>query len=71
MVVWVFSVDTIILHTFISAPACTDMVYSKALECDVTTTAPESFGIYSLIENDRLVVFFMSEGLIRASMYMP
>ena len=39
MVVWVFSVDTIILHTFISAPACTDMVYSKALECDVTTTS--------------------------------
>ena len=36
-----FSVDTI-LHTFPSAPACiacTDMVYLKALACDVTTTA--------------------------------
>ena len=37
-----FSVDTTILHSFRSAPACTactDMVYSKELECDVTTTA--------------------------------
>ena len=36
------SVDTTILHTFLSAPACTactDMVYLKELECDVTTTA--------------------------------
>ena len=36
------SVDTTILHTFLSAPACTacaDMVYSKELERDVTTTA--------------------------------
>ena len=36
------SVDTTILHTFLSAPACTactDMVYSKELELDVTTTA--------------------------------
>ena len=42
MVVWFFSVDTTILHTFLSAPvciACTDMVCSKALERDVTTTA--------------------------------
>ena len=34
--------DTTILHTFLSAPACTactDMVYSKELERDVTTTA--------------------------------
>ena len=37
-----FSVDTTVLHTFLSAPACTactDMVYSKELERDVTTTA--------------------------------
>ena len=34
-----FSIDTTILHTFLSAPACTDMVYSKELERDVTTTA--------------------------------
>ena len=40
--VWGVSVDTTILHAFLSAPACTactDMVYSKALEHDVTTTA--------------------------------
>ena len=42
MVVWGVSVDTTILHTFLSAPACiayTDMVHLKELECDVTTTA--------------------------------
>ena len=40
--VWGVSVDTTILHTFLSAPACTactDMVYSKELERDVTTSA--------------------------------
>ena len=40
--IWGVSVDTTILHTFLSAPACTaltDMVYSKELEHDVTTTA--------------------------------
>ena len=36
---WGVSVDTTILHIFLSAPACTDMVYSKELERDVTTTA--------------------------------
>ena len=39
VVVWGVSVHTTILHTFLSAPACTDMVYSKELECDVTTSA--------------------------------
>ena len=42
MVVWGVSVDTTILHTFLSTPACTactDIVYSKELEPDVTTTA--------------------------------
>ena len=41
MVVWDVSVDTTILHTFLSVPACTactDMVYSKGLEPDVATT---------------------------------
>ena len=47
-------VDTTIIHTFFSAPACTDMVYLKELEHDVTTTtmpdgegdtASENFGI--------------------------
>ena len=42
MVVWGVSVDTTILHTFLSTPAstaCPDMVYSKELERDVTTIA--------------------------------
>ena len=39
MEVWGVSVDTTLLHTFLFAPACTDMVYSKELECDVTTTS--------------------------------
>ena len=42
MVVSGVSVDTTILHTFLSASACTactDMVYSKELERDVTTSA--------------------------------
>ena len=39
MVVWGVSVDATILHTFLSAPACTDMVNSKELDRDVTTTA--------------------------------
>ena len=42
MVVWCVSVGTTILHTFLSAPACTactDMVYSKELERDATTSA--------------------------------
>ena len=40
--VWGVSIDTTILHRFLSAPACTaciDMVYAKELERDVTTTA--------------------------------
>ena len=42
MEVWGVSVDTTLLHTFLTTPAwtaCTDMVYSKELERDVTTTA--------------------------------
>ena len=42
MVVWCVSVDTTILSTFLSEPACTactNMVYSKELERDVTTMA--------------------------------
>ena len=38
MVVWGVSVDTTILHTFLVAPVCTAMVYSKDLERDVTTS---------------------------------
>ena len=38
MVVWGVSADTLIIHTFLSAPACTAMV-SKELERDVTTNA--------------------------------
>ena len=39
VLVLVVSVDTIILHTFLSAPACTDIVHSNELERDVTTSA--------------------------------
>ena len=45
MEVWGVSVDTTILHSFFSALACTactlctNMLYSKELERDVTTTA--------------------------------
>ena len=42
VVVWDVSVDTTIIHTFLSAPPCTahtEMAYSKELERDVTTTA--------------------------------
>ena len=49
--VWCVSVDTTILHTFLSAPACTactNMVYSKKLERAVTTT-PENFGIFDFL----------------------
>ena len=33
------SADTLIIHTFLFVPACTDMVSSKELERDVTTNA--------------------------------
>ena len=39
MVDWGVSVDTTIYHTFLSSPACTDIVSSKELERDVTTNA--------------------------------
>ena len=42
MVVWGVSIDTTILHTCLNAlasTACTDLVYSKEQERDVTTTA--------------------------------
>ena len=53
MVFFGVSVDTTILHTFLSAPAstaCTDMVYSKELEREVTTTgmAKEILGLKTL-----------------------
>ena len=38
MVDWGVSADTLIIHTFLSAPACTDRV-SKEIERDVTTNA--------------------------------
>ena len=39
MVAWSVSVDASIIHTFLSSPACTDMVYSKELEHDIASTA--------------------------------
>ena len=72
MVIWCVSIDTTILHTFLSKPACTactNMVYSKELERDVTPTAPENFGItpYRTLS----VLFFTCKGWIKAVMYMP
>ena len=84
MDLWWFGVfqyiDTTILHTFLSASACTactDMVYSKELEHDVTTTAMakpilrlKTLAFYSFKENDRFDLFTY-EGRIGAVMYMP
>ena len=77
MVVWGVSADTLIIHTFLSVPACTDMVSSKELERDVTTnamakgaSAPEKRWHHSFIVHDRFD-FFTSEGRIRTVMYMP
>ena len=39
MVDWGVSADTFIIHTFLSVPACTDLVSSMELERDVTTNA--------------------------------
>ena len=39
MVDWGVSTDTLLIHTFLSAPTCTDKVFSKELERDVTTNA--------------------------------
>ena len=78
--VWGVSVDTIILHTFLCAPACTactDMVYSKAPERDVTTIAMakailrQKTSAFIPSKNMIGLIFFTSEGRIRAVMYMP
>ena len=39
MVGWGVSAEPLMIHTFLSAPACTDMVSSMELERDVTTNA--------------------------------
>ena len=76
MVDWGVSADTLIIHTFLSAPACTDMLSSKELERDVTTNAmakehPRLKTLApSFIVHDRFD-FFTSEGRIRAVMHMP
>ena len=73
---WCVSVDTTVLHTFLSAPACTNIVQSKELERDVTATAMAKALLRlktlapSFIEHDRFD-FFTSEGNLRAVMYMP
>ena len=72
--------DTMILHTFLSAPACTaftDMVYSKELEHDVTTIAMAKAMLrlktLAFIPSQNMIgsIFFTSEGRIRAVMHMP
>ena len=76
MVDWGVSADTLIIHTFLSATACTDMVSSKELERDITTNAVAKepprlkHWHHSFIVYDRFD-FFTSEGRIRAVMYMP
>ena len=76
MVDWVFLADTLIIHTFLSAPTCTDMVSSKELERDVTTNAmakepPRLKTLAPFLHSTLSVRFFTSEGRIRAVMYMP
>ena len=73
--VWCVSVDTTVLHTFLFAPACTSIVYSKELERGVTATAMAKAllrlkTLAPFIEHDRFD-FFTSEGRIRAVMHMP
>ena len=72
------SVDTTILHTFLSPPACTaytDMVYSKEVERDVTTTAMAKVILrlktlaFIPSYNTIVLIFFTSKGRIRAVMY--
>ena len=62
------SVETTIVHTFLSAPACTvctDMVYSKELWRDVTTTAMAK-GILRL----KTLAFIPSENMIGSIFYV-
>ena len=71
--------DTTILHTFLSAPACTactDMVYSKELERDVTTIAMAKAMLrletLAFIPSQNMIgSIFTSEGRIRAVMHRP
>ena len=51
--------DTTILHTFLSAPACTDMVYSKELESDNTTISIENAMLHL-----KTLAFIPSQNLI-------
>ena len=51
VVVWFVSVDTTLLYTFLFAPACTactNIIYSKELERDVTTKAKALLGLKTL-----------------------
>ena len=67
MVAWGVSVNTTIIHTFLTSPACTDMVYSKEIEHDATTTALVKelpcldIWHHSFIVHDRFISF-TSEG---------
>ena len=68
MGVWGVSVDTTILRTFLSAPTCTEctnMVYSKELECDVTTTA-----IAKAILRLKTLPFISSKNMIGSIFYV-
>ena len=68
MEVWGVSVDTTLLHTFLSAPACTactDMVYSKELERDVTSTT-----MAKAILRLKTLVFIPSQNMIGSIFYV-
>ena len=72
--VWGFSVNTTINHTFLSTPACTDIVYSKELECEVTTTAMAKAILRLKLWHHSFLHrfdFLAIKGRIRALMYMP
>ena len=78
VVVWGVSVDTTILHTLLSAPACMSIhgilegtrAWRYNYRDGEGDTAPEHFGIYSFKGHDRFDLF-THEGRIKAVMYMP
>ena len=65
MEVWDVSVDTTILKKFLSAPACTDIVYSKELERDVTTS-----GMAKAILRLKTLAFIPSKNMIGSIFFM-
>ena len=72
--VWGVSADPTILHTFLSMPACTactDMVYSKELERDITTSVMAKALLRLKTLASFLRSFLRPKNKFRAVMYMP